>query len=495
MDYHLSFKNKKVFEFYQQHKNLDIETMNIIFIDILEWLYEDINPALTSSLASQLIENMRTLHQQMNTMNDTITRSQTDINTNFSMKFVDFKKEYIEDLKMILSNTTSEKIAPIIKQYNDSLLDKTQLIINDLIPKNNEALSREITIFMKNLHDSINIDLSKLLQQSVNKESLSKFVSTLDEKFNTTLVNSQTMMNNLITASEQRIDTRITDIRNLNTQNFSEIREISTINNNSQSLLQNNINDLLKKMENSSSKGKISENILYNIITPLYPTAEIKSVGNTKETGDIMLHRKDYPTILFENKNYERNVTTDEIKKFLRDIETQNCCGIMLAQHSGIANKENYQIELHNGNVVLYLHNVEYQADRIKVAVDIIDHFKSELNDFNIQSEGLTIEKMVLDEINVEYQNFIMHKLTHIKTIKDFNQKLLSQMDDIKFPCLEQFLSKKYSTISSSKQEICEYCKVNFKNQRALSAHYRGCLEKKNYKPSEISLGNNVFKK
>lgn len=495
MDYHISFQNKKVFEFYQQHKNIDIVTMNIIFIDILERLYEDINPALTSSLASQLIENMRTLQTQMVSMNESITKSQSDINTNFTMRFVEFKKEYIEDLKMILTNTTSEKIAPTIKQYNESLLDKTQIMINDLIPKNNDVLSREISDFMKNLQSSINTDLSKLIQQSVNKESLSKFVSTLDEKFNTTLVNSQTMMNNLITTSEQRIDTRITDLRNLNNKNFSEIREISSINNNSQSMLQNNIADLLKKMENSSSKGKISENILYNIITPLYPTAEIKSVATTKETGDIMLYRKDHPTILFENKNYERNVTTDEIKKFLRDIETQNCCGIMLAQHSGIANKENYQIEMHNGNVVIYLHNVEYQADHIKVAVDIIDHFKSQLNDFNVQSEGLTIEKPILDDINVEYQNFIMQKMSHIKTIKDFNQKLLSQIDDIKFPSLEQFLNKNYSTISSSKQEVCEYCKVNFKNQRALSAHYRGCLEKKNYKPTEITFNNPLSKK
>jgi len=483
MDYHISFNNKKVFEFYQQHKNINIEIMNITFVDILERLYADANPALTNSLASQLVENMRSLQQQMVSMNDTITKSQTDINTNFTMKFVDFKKEYIEDLKMILTNTTSEKIAPVIKQYNDSLLDKTQLMINDLIPKNNQTLSREISSFMKNLHSSINTDLSKLLQQSVNNENLSKFVTTLDEKFNSTLVNSQTIMNNLITASEQRIDNRITDIRNLTTQNFSEIREISTSNNTSQYQLQNNINDLLKKMENSSSKGRISENILYNVITPLYPTAEIKSVGTIKETGDIMLYRKEYPTILFENKNYERNVNADEIKKFLRDIEAQNCCGIMLAQHSGIANKENYQIELHNSNIVVYLHNVEYDADRIKAAVDIIDHFKTQLNDFTVQSEGLTVDKIILDEINVEYHNFITHKISHIKTIKDFNQKLLSQIDDLKFPSLEQFLSKNYSTISSSKQEVCEYCKINFKNQRALSAHYRGCLEKKNYKP------------
>jgi hypothetical protein len=500
MSYDISFTNKKVFEFYQKHSSLDIESINVLFINILEMLYEDINPALTSSLASNLLENMRELQQKMNSINETISKSQSDLSTSFTLKFIEFKKEYIEDLKTILSTTTSEKIAPVIKQYNDSLLDKTQLLIKDIIPKNNEQLStlsdsisREITTVMKEFHSSLNIDTAKLLQQSINKENLSKFVESIDEKLNSTLVNSQTMMNNLITASEQRLDTRITDIRNISTQNFSQIREISTVNNSSQSQFQNSVAELLKKMENSSSKGKISENILYNIITPLYPTAEILSVGTTKETGDIMIHRKDKPTILLENKNYDRNVTTEEVKKFLRDIDTQNCCGIMLAQHSGIANKENYQIEYINGNIVMFIHNVEYQPERIKIAIDIIDNLKLQMTEFNQVSEGTNLDKSILESINLEYQNFITQKMNHIKTIKEFNQKLISQIEEFNLPTLEHILNKMFTPLSTTTQETCEYCNKVFKNQRALSTHHRGCEDKKNYKPT-IVLSNTITK-
>ena len=493
MDYHISFHNKKVYDFYQEHKNIDIETMNIVLIDILDRLYQDINPVLTTNLASQLIENMRTLQTQMNTMNDSFAKSQSELNTNFAVKFMEFKKEYIEDLKMILTNTTSEKIAPIIKQYNDSLLDKTTLLISDLIPKNNDVLSKEIALYMKELYSTINIDTTTLIKKSIDKESLAKFISELDEKFTKTLVNSQSIMNTLITSSEQRLDTRITDIRTTTEQKFSEIKDISTINNGSQCQLQSTIGDLLKKMENSSSKGKISENLLYNIVTPLYPTAEINSVGTTKETGDIMMYRKDKPTILLENKNYDKNVTTDEVKKFIRDIETQNCCGIMLAQHSGIANKENYQIELYKKNIVIYLHNVEYDADKIKVAIDIIDHFKSQITDIDTGTDTLSIEKHILDDINAEYQTFITQKITHIKTIKDFNQKLLSQIEEITIPSLEQFLYKNYSISISTSQDVCEFCSKSFKSQRALSAHLRGCSKKSDTKSIPI-IENIVFK-
>jgi len=206
-----------------------------------------------------------------------------------------------------------------------------------------------------------------------------------------------------------------------------------------------------------------------------------------------MMYRKDKPTILLENKNYDKNVTTDEVKKFIRDIETQNCCGIMLAQHSGIANKENYQIELYKKNIVVYLHNVDYDSDKIKVAIDIIDHFKSQITDIDTGSDVLTIEKHILDDINSEYQLFMSQKLTHIKTIKEFNQKLLSQVDEINIPSLEQFLYKNYSISTSTSQDVCEFCSRSFKSQRALSAHYRGCIKKNDSKTNPL-IENIVFK-
>ena len=278
------------------------------------------------------------------------------------------------------------------------------------------------------------------------------------------------MLNSIISSTEQRLDGRL-----------SEIKNISSTNNSTQDILCTNINDLLKKMENSSSKGKISENLLFNVLHSLYPTAQIEFVGTTKETGDIILKRRDKPVILFENKNYDRNVGQEEVKKFLRDIENKNCSGIMLAQHYGIANKNNYEIELHNNNVLTYLHNVEYDADKIKSAVDIIDYFKSCLNELEVGSgEHINISKEFLGDINKEYQNFINNKLIHIKTIKDYQQKLISQIDDIKLPSLEHYLSRMFAS-SASKENTCEFCNYVAKNVRALTAHHRGCALKKQH--------------
>ncbi len=474
MDYTIAFNNKSIWEFYNSHKEIDIEEINIVFIKVLENLMQTISPTLNSSLATQLLDNIKSLQTKIDSFEESLEDTHAKTQQEFSLKFVEFKKDYIEDLKMILTNNTTEKISPIIKEYNENLLEKTRNMFSEIIPRNQQVLSREIDQSFKELQKEIHTDTNKLLTSTINKDSLESFISTLDDKFSKTLVNSQSIFNSIITSTEHRLDSKLT-----------ELKDISSTNNSSQTQLQTNLSDLLRKMENSSSKGKISENLLCNILQPLYPTAQIDSVGTTKETGDVMLLRKDKPTILFENKNYDKNVTQDEVRKFLRDIENKNCSGIMMAQHYGIANKDNYEIEIHNGNVLIYLHKVEYDADKIKSAVDIIDHFKIKLGDLEkIDGEHRTIEKQVLDDINKEYQTFILNKLAHIKTIKDCNQKLLSQMDEMQIPSLEQYLSKLYAS-STSKENVCEYCNYIGKSAKSLSAHYRGCVERKAFLESQ----------
>ena len=482
MDYTLTLNNKKVFEFYNEHKNLNFENMNILFVDILDNLLRNTNPSLDSNVAAALLDNMKALQRQVLNIKDTVEKNQTDIGTMFTLKFVDFKRDYMEDMRMILSSNANEKVAPIIKQYNDTLLDKTRIMINEIIPKNQEILYKSIENTLDHLQKSINNDTNSLMKSSLTKDVLDKFTQSLDEKFSTTLINSQSMFNSIITSTEHRISNKLT-----------EIKDASVINNSSQTSLCTNVNDLLKKMENSSSKGKLSENILFNVLHSLHPTAQIESVGNIKETGDIIMRRRDKPVILFENKNYDKNVVQDEVRKFLRDVEHQNCSGIMLAQHYGIANKNNFEIEIHNNNILVYLHKVEYDADKIKAAIDIIDYFKEALGDVESgNGELVNINKETLDDINKEYQNFINNKLLHIKTIKDFQQKLIAQVDDIKVPALEHFLSKLYAS-SSSKENTCDYCSYVAKNVRALTAHHRGCAQKKQHEIDRKERLTNSF--
>jgi hypothetical protein len=474
MSHSLTINNKRIFDFYDEHKNLNFENMNLILVEILENLLKNTNPTLDMNVAASLLDSVKGLQGKINNIEDVMNKNLNDISNVFTLKFIDFKKEYMTDLQLILSNNANEKVAPLIKEYNESLLDKTKIMFGEIIPKNQESLYKSIEGSLRTLQESVNKDTNLLIKSSLSKEVLQDYISKLDEKFGNTLLNTQNVLNTIVSSSEQRLDQRL-----------GEIKEISSTNSSSQTNLYANINELLKKMENSSSKGKISENLLFNVLHSLYPTAQIESVGNIKETGDILIKRRDKPVILFENKNYDRNVGQEEVRKFLRDVETQKCCGIMLAQHYGIANKNNFEIEIHNNNVLIYMHNVEYDSYKIKAAVDIIDHFKVCLDDLELGTgEHISLDKEFLDDINKEYQNFANNKLTHIKTIKDTQQKLIAQVEDLKIPTLEHYLSRMYAS-SGAKENTCEYCNYVAKNLRALTAHHRGCALKKQHEKAK----------
>ena len=480
----LTCNDKKVWSFYKDHPNLDFESMNIIFVNILESLSQDINSSLSNSIAMQLLNNMKGIQAQLHTFSDNVNKLHSDTLISLTNKLNESKKDYLEDMKLILSTNTTEKLAPLIKEYNTNTLDKTFIMINDIVPKNNDSLNKQIQEYMKDFYKSVTEDTNKLLKSTLNQTSLDDFIGGIDNKFMTAISNTQQIVNNIISSTEQRLDTRINDIKNSTEKHIIDIKGITSSNNSVQTTLQTNINELLKKMENSSTKGKYSENILFNILQSLYSTAQIDCVGEQKETGDIMLSRKNKPTILIENKNWGKNVVQDEVKKFIRDVELQNCCGLFLSQNHGIANKENFEININNGNILLYVHEVNNDAEKIKIAIDIIDNFKTKLDELvTVNGNGYNIDKDVLDEINKEYQTFASQKLNTIKYVKDFSLKMVKQIEDMQVPSLEQFLSTRYA-FSSSKY-VCEICQYVGKNQSAMSAHKR-VHEKNNTQPPVI---------
>jgi len=444
----LTCNNAKVWAFYQEHPHLDFEKMNIMFTDILVSIMQTTNQVNNSNINSQILNGIANIQSQL-------TRQQDEYSKQLFLKLAEFKKEYIDDLKMILSSNIADKIAPLIKDSNGNILDKTQLLLTELVPKNNENLSKQINENIKSFCSVITEEISKTLKtdgEHLSQSSLDGFIKSIDSKFS-----------NVIDSTRKMVDSN----KDAALSQFSSITS-------SQNALLSEVKDVLKKMENCSSKGKMSENIVLNILRGLFPSAEIEYVGSQKESGDIMIHRKDKQKILVENKCYEsRQVTSDQVKKFIHDVDTQNCSGLFLSQEGGIVNKENFEINIHNRNVLLYIHNVNYDPDIIKIAIDIIDSFKSKLDEITT-TDDYSISNDTLEEINKEYQLFLEQKLAQLKMVKEFSQKMIKNIEGIELPCLEKMLSSRFGYITSGKF-ICEKCNFVGKNQLALSVHKRTC--------------------
>jgi len=460
----ISTNNTKIIKFFNEHESLDFEETILSFINIIEKLEDSVKNNPSNNSIQNILSEIKSIKTDM-------SKYQIETSQNFSQQFSDFKREYINDLRLNLTSNVSDKIEPFIKEQIQILFQKTE----SLIPKQNQELQHKFQETLK----SINKDTEKFMKSSITESSLQTFISQIDQKLTSQLFNTQQQISQNMSNQEQRLD-----------QKISDISEKTNSQNNLSQTLNTQVGDLLKKLENSSAKGKMSENIIVNILHSLYPTSQIDHVGQTKETGDIILSRKDKPKILIENKDWGKNVVQEEVKKFLHDIETQNCCGVFLSQNYGIANKENFEINIHDGNVLIYVHEANNEPEKIKLAIDIIDHFKLKLDDFKEDTNVDSIPKDILDSINTEYQAFIANKLTLIKIIKDFNQKILKQLDDTKIPSLEEYLSTRYAT--STSKYVCEYCGFIAKNAAAKSAHLRGCATKKaNSNPPQITVNIN----
>lgn len=479
----MQLQNHRILSFFKEHPNLDPETTILKFIDIMENLHENMNSSMNNSMVISILDNLKQMNTKIDTVSQSVNKISQETQNQFSIKMNEFKKDYLQQLNMVLTCNVSEKIAPLLKEQNESLFMKTNSMLQKVIPKNEEVVSKSIEKIIVQFQKTLQSDTQKLLSNTMDRDTFSTYTREFNQKIASIISSSQTIISHAIEKTEERLETKM-----------DNIKDISSTSHQTTSSLHNSVGSLLRKFENSSIKGKMSENLIQNIIESLYPNANISSVGNTKETGDIMMIRSHKPKILIENKLWNRSVVQAEVAKFIRDIEVQNCCGVFLSQNGKITTKENFEINVHNGNVLVYVHDVNNDPDKIKLAIDIVDHLKCKLDDMcdgNL-TESDTIPKETLDYINLEYQNFITSKTALTKLAKEFNKKLLKQIDDIKLPSLEDYLSSKYSF--SSSKFVCEYCNFVGKNQQSKSAHLRGCVERKRIeKEKETGQKSNII--
>lgn len=450
-------KNKRIIQFYSQNPHISIENINLLIIDFLEQINNGVNQHLLSGINSQILHNVEYMRTEIAHLSNNVIKMNNEITNNIIVKMLDIKKDYIEEYKNILYNNISlnnERLGLILQQNTNQMIDKTNILLNEIIPKNNDNINH----FKESLSENTNIVL-----ESINKdESMKIFISEFDIKYSQLIQ----PLYSLINSSEERINREICNIK----QNLM-----------SESLL-NELSNFFSKFKNSSYKGQIGENQLELLLNNLFPSGEILNNTSIRASCDFKINRSNFPSLLVETKQYDRNVTIDEVKKFIRDIEEQKCNGLFLSQNSGITSKQNFQIDMINNNIVIYVHNVQYDPSTIKMAVDVIDNLYQKLCCLdNFNQIDVSISEEILRDINREYSSFISKKLEFIEILKETNKKMLNHIEDIKFPSLSKFLSQKYGSILNDENGtiLCNICnKFKASNNKSLAAHQRGCKKR-----------------
>jgi ACT domain-containing protein len=235
--------------------------------------------------------------------------------------------------------------------------------------------------------------------------------------------------------------------------------------------------EIFNNFKNEHIKENRNEKNLYYILQSIMPSDEIIEVGKETAKGDCKVFRRDKskPSILFENKIYSVSVDTREVSKFERDVQLQKMHGIFISQISPITFKENFQIDIINGFIHVYIPNAEYDVNKIKIAIDIIDNLslrldlieKSSTNECRINNDDK-------EEIIRDFSSVANQKDRIIEMIKSFSKQMQEEMDKIQMPKIKQLFMNSLALTESEFK--CTFCNnYTGKNKASLSSHLRSC--------------------
>jgi hypothetical protein len=466
----LSIKNVRISRFYEENPNIDFESINLIFVDLFEKLALNTSSSvIQTEILSAIKDNnhsLTDLNHSISSMKEYLTIVQTNAYSTMLQRFSDMKKDYIEDVKTIFQQTTHENISPLLDKSNTALFDKTSILLKDIVPITQTHFYNQINDSLAGFHKSMH-DETKHLHKSIDSQSLKDFIQNFEIKSSLMLQNVQQPIFSYISASEDRINNNINAMKD--GANFNQcVQELTTI---------------IAKLQSPFTTPPASSNTtpITNILTKLYNSAEVSVHNSPTQNGITLLKRIRKNNILIQNKDSETNISMNDVDQFMQAIEDQNCNGIFLSHRSGIVSKKNFQLETHNNNVIVFVHNADYSPLKIELAISIIDNLSVKLRQFKGKLEDdCVIPKEILDSINNEYQLFISQKNAVIDVFKESQRKVLTQIDELRFPSLDKFLSTKYAAPIQKPGLKCELCKAfSGNNLKALAAHKRGCIRKR----------------
>jgi len=455
----LIITNDRICNFYEKNPSFHIERINLYFIDLFETIITDI----TSQTCKNKLNSYLYDFQKENT-----TISFVDEISKINIT----KEEYLQDMFSfielnITNNTNNANVFQTMETKTMIFINQIRLLMkssfetkeqNDQYGSLERAFQKEMFIEIKKIFSPL-YETKEWMYNIKNKTTV-----FLNDSYKIFFPFQENVL------FQEKMMNQITNILSILQKGLNE---------------NNNIMTILNKLYLTSDVSKINQS------TMMFSRHFIEDSMHQKREPPQMylLKRPNKYNILIESMDIERNVNNNEIHQFIQTMEENNCNGVFLSQQSGFLSKLNYHIEIYNKLIIVYVHNVGYNEDKIKNAMDIIDNLTIKLREFNREENiyETMIETQILEEINKEYQIFIQQKENMISSFKENQKKILNQMEDIHFPELDKFLLTKFSIPVQKQGFKCDLCKkFNANNLKALAAHKRGCYRKISKKNNEL---------
>lgn len=471
----LKITNQKILSFYQSNSHIDFETVNLSLIDILKTTE---NPGRNQdsiseddSLFVQARSHQTILYQEQQKIKELdvfITNLREAIRKliqSISSKYIIVKSEYIRNIK---SESSEKDARDLFANTNKHFFESVCSLLSGVIRTRFSNVADKTKIILHQFNKILTANTDQIfVKPDMASSKIEEFLTNFESNSAHMIQAIVHLLSDCLAQYESRVKQATESIKKHDDPAFTAYYKLLY-----------ELNDILHQLPNSSDESE-NAGSFENLLSNTFPTASI-SRGSESESNEYLLLREHKPTIYIETHDiHDRNIGISEVKLFIKRAIEKNTNSIIVSQYTGITSKPNYHIEIHNNIVVIYLHKLSYSADTLQIATDMIDAISNKLTDFCSLSENkYSIPKDILDNVNREYQNFILQKELIISGFKEQQKLLLSKLDDIRFSALDQYLSTRYS--SCKKQGYnCDMCNnFNVGTLKGLAAHKRGCARK-----------------
>lgn len=459
----LAVNDERVIAFYKTHSFINFETANILLVEMLEKLLQK-NTANRDDILLSYIKKIESNFGQLNNtfsivrddvkqssqsivnLQTTLSTIQTNVGDILTSKLADFRESQVKELERILNYNYNHKADTFDKKLKTDIVEEIRSLFDNNM---NIKIEKTLAQFEKTLID----DFKSYIKEYDSKDITQS--SRILDSFNTNLQIKCDSLQNYIQNCHEQI--------NKTTNSHTEILNL--------------VQTHFDRQKNSTFKGKDSEIKLEEGLNACFPTCQITNTTGVSKAGDFLIERNNKEPIMIENKDYKNNVPKEEIEKFIRDIEEQNVNGIFISQKSGICRKENFQIDIHNGKIIVFIQHLDYNFDNIRLAVEVIDNLSNSLKNYGQDSEDIKLPKDIVKKINDEYLNVIKIRNNLLDNLKTYNKNMTTNINEIQFPQLFNILAQHFTSTEQTLDK-CELCNRVFKSKKALAKHIQACKSK-----------------
>jgi hypothetical protein len=440
LDDRIIITDKSIVDFYKNNKEINFLLINITIMDILKKLSPNINETLNSSINTKLLNMMSEMNTNFNVLKNDIQNKNNEV----IIKLQEPKKDYMDDIKFLFNNNSlsiNDKVNNLLEKSNDLLISKTTNLLNEVIPKHQEKQYTEpiqnICIFFKEIKQD-----TEKLQNYIHKDenTLKNYISETDNKFNQLFID-------INKEEDKNIQKKVTK----DLENFLE-----------------------KINHKSKIKESMSDILLENLLNKEFNNEEIIVFNNNGPNSRIVqLNRNEKVSILFEY--YKKEITHDVINNFKNNIKYEKLHRIFITQNINLSNFKNFCIETSDDCVIVFIYEFDYDIEKIKVAVEIIDHLSKQLNNLKKQNETddkINISKTIFNDLIFEYNNYGNVKNDLLNIVKKFNIEFKEKIDKIEMPKFKSFLNiQETGLVKVCNKNFVSNCGKDFNTLRGLTNH------------------------